>query len=235
LIAQRFIFIFYFFIVGITYAQDTIVKRNNEIIAAKILEVNSNEIKYHLYNYKEGPVFILPKWELKSITYGNGVKENLDSIKPLAPVPGVIVKKDLSIITSGKYYFFQSNKITEIDMLEITKNINDKRLKAANKKTYELRFARKAFSIGAIGLGSFGLLAYTGIIPLNSQANTTPVNGVRINRRAAINANIAYRHTVGGYFMLAGLGLEAASLIINLNEIKYAHLTVKLYNKIILE
>jgi hypothetical protein len=33
--------------------------------------------------------------------------------------------------------------------------------------------------------------------------------------------------------MLGGLGCEALSLIVNLNEIKHAHLVVKVYNEIL--
>jgi hypothetical protein len=117
-------------------------------------------------------------------------------------------------------------------MLDIAQNINDKKLNLIIKRTREIRFTRKAFSAAAIGAGSFGFFTYVGIIPIQKQ-NMPPPNGGSRNARNVRNINTAYRHSVGGYFMLGAVLFESASLIINLDEIKHAHLVVKVYNSLI--
>ena len=64
------------------YAQDTIVKRNNETIIANILEVASNTVKYKRFDLPEGPMFTIYKSDIVSIRYVNGI---IDVFNP-APV-----------------------------------------------------------------------------------------------------------------------------------------------------
>src|ERR1035437_5511741 len=74
-------------------AQDTIVKRNEEKVIAKITEVNQNEIKYKRFDYQDGPTFSVVKWELKYIVYGNGVKESFENY-PAPKVSESQIKED---------------------------------------------------------------------------------------------------------------------------------------------
>jgi hypothetical protein len=210
------------------------VKRNNEVIISKINEIGTEEIKYRLFNYPEGPVFISKKWELKRITLANGHIERYDTIKAPSLISGIgAIQKDNSIITSGQLYIFRNNKIYEADMLEIAKNVNDKKLNAIINRTHELRFIRKSLTSAAIVAGGFGLLTYVGFIPINSPSASSINGSTRNGARQIRNANITYRHTVGSYFMLGGLGCEALSLVVKLNEVKHAHLVVKVYNEIV--
>src|ERR1035437_1108886 len=85
------------------HAQDTIIKRNEEKIIAKIIEVNQNDIKYKRFDYQDGPTFTVVKWELKYIIYGNGVKESFENFStPKAVEPPI--KDDLSIQPAGRFY-----------------------------------------------------------------------------------------------------------------------------------
>src|ERR1035437_3586109 len=74
-------------------AQDTVVKRNNEKVVAKIIEVNQNDIKYKRFDYQDGPTFSIVKWELKYIVYGNGVKESFENY-PAPKVSESQIKED---------------------------------------------------------------------------------------------------------------------------------------------
>jgi hypothetical protein len=56
-------------------AQDKIYKTNGEIIEVKVTEVGTNEIKYHLYQAKNGPIYILQKLDISKIEYEDGRKE----------------------------------------------------------------------------------------------------------------------------------------------------------------
>ena len=61
-------------------AQDTIVKRNNDHIIAKVLEVNPLDIKFKRYDNLEGPTYTLNKWELNLIVYKNQLVEHYETI-----------------------------------------------------------------------------------------------------------------------------------------------------------
>ncbi len=226
-------FVIAFFLLSVQCrAQDTVVKRNSEKIIAKILEVLPSEIKYKMFNYQDGPLITVPKWELKEVIYKNGMRENYDSTKPPVAVKEIEPKKDLSIFISGKFYYYKALRITESDMLEVTKSVKDKRVLSAHKKTRELRFTRQAFTGAGVASGALGLMFFTGIIPLNNGSAPMSGTGNRGSRRGGQNSALTtYRHTVGGYFMLTGLGLGVVSLVFKFEERKHAHLTVKLYNK----
>jgi hypothetical protein len=214
-------------------AQDTIVKRNNEVIISKVNEIGTNEIKYRLFNYPDGPVFISKKWELKRITLANGYTEKYDTVKA-PPAQGIgLLQPDNSIITSGQSYFYRGHNIFEADMLEIAKGLNDKKLNAIIGRTHELRFIRKTLTVTGIVAGGFGLLTYAGVIPINSPSASSINTNTRYGARQARAANVTFRHKLGGSFMLGGLGCEALSLVVNLNEVKHAHLVVKVYNELL--
>ena len=51
------------------FSQDTIVKKNGEIIIAKILKMSSTEVTYKKFNFQDGPTYIEPKSTLSSIAY----------------------------------------------------------------------------------------------------------------------------------------------------------------------
>lgn len=57
------------------FAQDIITKKDGTDIQAKILEVNTSEIKYKRFSNLEGPVFIMPKSDILIIRYENGENE----------------------------------------------------------------------------------------------------------------------------------------------------------------
>ncbi len=64
------------------YSQDTICKRNGQILFVKVLEVSSTEITYTRSDMIDGPVFRESKTKIKSISYSNGSKETFTSSKP---------------------------------------------------------------------------------------------------------------------------------------------------------
>ena len=66
-------------------AQDTIcLKSNSPAIIAKILEINSNNLKYKKYSNIEGPTYTIEKNEIEKVIYKNGEieKYSFESIDP---------------------------------------------------------------------------------------------------------------------------------------------------------
>jgi hypothetical protein len=210
-------------------AQDTIVKRNNEKVVAKILEVNPMDIKYKRFDYQDGPTFTIVKWELKFIMYGNGVKESFENC--IAPPNEGVFKRDVSIQPSGKYYYFKNQKILEPNMLDIAWKLQDKKINLAIAKTEKVRFTKNCLIVGGIALVTGGLLTAAGVFsPPNPKTNSSTIGGGGSSRRAQRAAR-TQRQQIGGYMILGGISCELVSIVFNINERKYAHIVVDMYNK----
>lgn len=61
---------------------DLILLRNGNIANAKILEINTTDIKYKNCNNQDGPLIIIDKNSVKSITYKNGFTEEFAFVTP---------------------------------------------------------------------------------------------------------------------------------------------------------
>ena len=68
---------------NLTFSQDTIIKIDNSIIIAKILEINESNVKYKKLSYMDGPTYTLSKDKIYKIVYPNGAVEvyTTDDIK----------------------------------------------------------------------------------------------------------------------------------------------------------
>jgi hypothetical protein len=209
-------------------AQDTIITRSNGQIIAKILEVDPTVIKFKHFDYQGGPTFTLWKWELNYIVYHNGVRDHFENY---APPKDNVTPSNLAIQTAGRFYYYQNKKIAERDMLDIAWKRNDKTMNAFIKQTEEKRFLKNAFLIAGVGLGTAGIMEYTGVFyAYRSRASLSTVGKGR-GARAAQAAARFKRQQTGGYLILAGVGCEAVSLVFNIQEIRQAHMVVDLYNK----
>jgi hypothetical protein len=69
----------------ITYAQDTITLRNGDQIAAKVLEVGRDELRYRKSANPDGPVYTAPVRDVLLINYANGTKDVFDAGR--SPLP----------------------------------------------------------------------------------------------------------------------------------------------------
>ena len=54
---------------------DEIVKRNGEVIKAKVTEVGISEVKYHKCENLTGPVYVVKKSDVYQINYANGTQD----------------------------------------------------------------------------------------------------------------------------------------------------------------
>lgn len=98
--------ILFFISIAAVQAQDLIIKKNNETIKAKILEVGTTEIKYKLFDSPEGPTFTVNKRDVKSmkIQSENGKSDKVMNVTddPMSVGNAAIVDKTSSI----KFHFF---------------------------------------------------------------------------------------------------------------------------------
>ncbi len=66
----------------ISYAQDTIIQGNKDVILANILEISSTQIKYRRFDLPDGPVYTVKREDIEKINYKNGMTDNFNSEKP---------------------------------------------------------------------------------------------------------------------------------------------------------
>ena len=60
---------------SICFSQDIISQKNGEDLKAKVLEVNTSEVKYKKHENVDGPTYTILKSEVLSIQYENGSKD----------------------------------------------------------------------------------------------------------------------------------------------------------------
>ena len=77
---NQFRVVFYFSVLMLfasvkTFAQDTIVKRSNEIILGKVVEVGDTEINFRRQNNLNGPIYVIEISDVAVIKYGSGAKD----------------------------------------------------------------------------------------------------------------------------------------------------------------
>lgn len=103
------LFTLIFFIFALkALSQDSIFKKNHEIIIAKILEVNEKHIKYKLFHEPDGPLFILPNSEIKRIQLSGGTviefnqkknsKEEEEPLHELTDKEKILLEKQKAIM-----------------------------------------------------------------------------------------------------------------------------------------
>lgn len=101
-----FLSIIYLLCSNNTIAQDLIIKKNNETIKAKILEIGTTEIKYKLYDSPDGPTITINKRDVKSMKIegqnGKSDKVMTEQIDPMSVGNGAILDKTSSL----KFHFF---------------------------------------------------------------------------------------------------------------------------------
>lgn len=67
---------------NIGYSQDNIILKNGDEIAAKVLEVTTDQIKYKKWENQEGPTYTSAKSDIFMIKYKNGTKDVFNTTSP---------------------------------------------------------------------------------------------------------------------------------------------------------
>lgn len=65
----------FIFLSLVVVGQDTLYKRNHEVLVVKISEVGLDEVKYKLWGYESGPVVVIAKDQLLKIVFANGMTQ----------------------------------------------------------------------------------------------------------------------------------------------------------------
>ena len=70
------------FVASFALSQDKIYRNNGKVVAAKIIEIASDEIKYKDFHNLDGPIYILETDKIKKIVFENGTTQKFqDNLK----------------------------------------------------------------------------------------------------------------------------------------------------------
>lgn len=109
-----------FFLSFFSRAQDTIMKTNGNLIAAKILEVGTNAISYKKFGYLDGPLFVVNKTEISFIKYFDGQKEEFS--KDI--VTAAAAQKPIMDTTQIKKNEYQKSDVTNSSGMNKIEELN---------------------------------------------------------------------------------------------------------------
>jgi hypothetical protein len=171
-------------------AQDTIIKSNGDLVAAKVMEITSTEVKYKRFNFLDGPTYIVGRGEIKMIKYSNGLKEEF----PTTPVNSIVVNEAQDVYYNqrnqyplyvtpaqinynrielrGNRFLYRNEFISENElhrMLLKTKNKEIIMAVGKSKDAHILQFI--GFGAIPLGIAAIYLLDRSGYVPLYSYGN----------------------------------------------------------------
>ncbi len=173
------IYVLFLFFLSINLkAQDTIVKLNGEVIAAKVIEIGTNAIRYTKTQITDGPVFVDFKTDISYIKYGNGQKEFYNKQPQIATI-----QKPMIDTATAKKNYNESNFATNKNRIEFMNNrytLNGQRIKRkdvdrllskssnpAVKLTYKTAKMTR-ISQKIIGLSSYGTTTTGGVMSVST-------------------------------------------------------------------
>jgi hypothetical protein len=150
------LFFLIFFCVN-SYAQDTIITVTNEAIISRITEISSSEVKYKKIGLPDGPVYVEPKSNIRSIRYSNGTIESFPGPE-VQQTNAPIVKENAKFIPLTKSsYTYKDKLIKDRQMFKIMLAENDPALKLAVKKAKSAKW-KKYFGFGIIPFGASAMV-----------------------------------------------------------------------------
>lgn len=199
-------------------SQDTIVKRNGEKITVKLMEVNPNDVRYKRLDYLEGPLFTVQKQDIKFIVYANGIKDSFENYVAPPPIKENFPAPDLSMQTSGRYYYYKERRLDEPDMLAVARKINDPKINLMIQKVEEKRFIQNSTRIASLPIFAAGLYIYSTSLPTRKRSSIS--SPTRINAQQN-----------GEYLMLGALACDLVSVYFSFDRKRHANIVLNAYNK----
>ena len=223
---NKIILILFAFFSTVVSAQDTLYKRNTtEVIVAKVIEINTTEIKYKRFDMLDGPMFIVDKNQIAKIKYAFGSTEVFNVSIPTQIVTNNPISTNNSEIIepygNRGVYLYKAKKTSVRNAFDIIEYRNNTwKNREITTLIYESKKQkRNQYISGFSGIG-VGVLTLVGMsYSLNSY-----------NYQNQISNTL-------GVFALGALGVIATQVIsynCKLSHLKFANKAVDVYNKNIL-
>jgi hypothetical protein len=95
---KSILIIILFFIADNCSAQDTLIVKSGENMLAKVIEINTLEVKYQKFENLGGPIYTIVKSNLLMIRYENGTKDIFSDLK----VEGSVLNSNQDLFAQGQ-------------------------------------------------------------------------------------------------------------------------------------
>jgi hypothetical protein len=221
-IQKVFFIICCFFSLQLSYAQDTIVKRNGDKVLAKVIEVGET-IRYKRIDIPDGPTYSINKSDVSMIIYKGGNRDLFDvSVVPpvnVAPQTIMVAPEEPRLEVNGRRYEYGNRRISESRMLNIAKR-HDTNSKLLNEIELTRSSRRNQYVTGWVGGGCFIVGGYSALFALLTSVGTGTPNPTLTGL------------AIGG--IVGGIALQVASFYFKSERVSHAHRVVDLYNQTIL-
>jgi hypothetical protein len=204
-----------------SFSQDTIVLISNQVVIAKISEINSTEIKYKRFDMQDGPDFIEKKSKIKMIRYKNGTVDNFITEKTVAGNSPVSSTLGYPFVPFGKKkYTYNGRIIGENRMYKIMGQENNPEINLLMKKA-KVAKGIQFVGFGAIATGVYSVYSFIfAAIFANSDFVGTGDSSVSDFYRAAGIASA-----------VATVGLGTTGIVFSKRHTNLKAKAVKLYNQ----
>ena len=109
-------------------AQDTIYKKDGSVISAKIIEINTSDVKYKNSSNPDGPLYSLYKTDIFRIKYQNGMSDTFSvTPKQITHAPDhesaePVAKTQCKILKQGAAYYCNDKRLNKGEMLMMVRN-----------------------------------------------------------------------------------------------------------------
>lgn len=112
LLAMKNTFLFFIFLLGMSkaIAQDTLIKRNIELILCKVLEINEKEVRYKKWENLDGPLFVIDKANVARIKYANGTEEVFSETVTEKPTQVIYDNQKVTMISGEPQVMYEMGK-----------------------------------------------------------------------------------------------------------------------------
>lgn len=166
------------------FGQDTIRFTNGDIKVVKVSEVGVDNIKYYRTDMADGPLYMIPKSEIKKITYANGNVDTFNATPkaPAMPVyqpnPNALAYSQRLYVSRGKL-IYNERPLSDPELEALLESNSNKatrdRLMEAFTEMKSYKTKQYAFGFGSAGLGLACLMVgyYSSLTKNNASAGAT--------------------------------------------------------------
>lgn len=205
----------------ISFGQDTIYLKDGSKYAAKIIEINANDVKYKKFNNQDGPLYSDTKNNISRIRYENGMSD-MFSTTPAASETPVIVQSpkqnaDCRLEKDGPHFYCSGTRLNKNEVLMQIKSrayrLDNLPLKESYKSYQLNKGLHTGLSVGAIPFFVVGGFFY--------------VAGSFINQLGG-SSEIMERGIV---FLALGGVVEVGAIVAFVNKNIRFNQAIKLYNE----
>lgn len=205
-------------------AQDTLYKKNGELIVAKVQEIRPDEISYKLLSNLNGPIYLVKPGEIQFIRFSNGTKQffepaeattndyalNGHRSKTKGEIPDLY---QLPIAREGNLYHIGFIRLPPVQVDRLLMQQSDSQINLMTKAAKKNKRWSKLLTFATIPCG---VGFYSGVMIGSSVTNNGNLN------------SIAY--LIPGGFAVVGIGSAVAAFVLNAHSKKIRREAVDLYN-----